>query len=160
MSNQPVLTVFYQGWENYQQLLAGAVAPLTPEQLALRPSPTHWPIGQLVAHIIAARIWWFHYVLGEGDATLAPLVHWDDEGQPARSGRELAAGLEQSWELIWSALARWTPTDLGQEFVHPRRTEEIYSRQWVIWHVIEHDLHHGGEVSLLLGMHGLPTIDL
>jgi hypothetical protein len=21
------------------------------------------------------------------------------------------------------------------------------SRQWVIWHVIEHDLHHGGELS-------------
>ncbi len=29
------------------------------------------------------------------------------------------------------------------------------SRAWVVWHVMEHDLHHGGELSLTLGMHGL-----
>lgn len=32
--------------------------------------------------------------------------------------------------------------------------------QWVILHVIEHDLHHGGEVSFTLGMHNLQSIDL
>jgi hypothetical protein len=26
--------------------------------------------------------------------------------------------------------------------------------------VMEHDLHHGGEVSLILGMNGLRTLDL
>ena len=31
------------------------------------------------------------------------------------------------------------------------------SRSWVIYHVMEHDLHHGGEVSLILGMNGLRT---
>ncbi len=31
------------------------------------------------------------------------------------------------------------------------------SRAWVFWHVMEHDLHHGGELSLILGMHGLPA---
>jgi uncharacterized damage-inducible protein DinB len=25
----------------------------------------------------------------------------------------------------------------------------------VVWHVMEHDLHHGGELSLTLGMHGM-----
>jgi hypothetical protein len=30
----------------------------------------------------------------------------------------------------------------------------------VVWHLIEHDLHHGGEVSLILGMHGLGAPDL
>ena len=34
------------------------------------------------------------------------------------------------------------------------------SRSWVIYHVMEHDLHHGGEVSLILGMNGLRTLDL
>ena len=29
------------------------------------------------------------------------------------------------------------------------------SRAWVVWHVLEHDLHHGGEISLTLGMHGV-----
>ena len=29
------------------------------------------------------------------------------------------------------------------------------SRAWIVWHVLEHDLHHGGEISHTLGMHGL-----
>jgi len=30
----------------------------------------------------------------------------------------------------------------------------------VIWHLIEHDLHHGGEIALTLGLHGLAAPDL
>ena len=37
---------------------------------------------------------------------------------------------------------------------------EMFTRQWVIWHLIEHDLHHGGEAFYTLGMNGLPTPDL
>jgi uncharacterized damage-inducible protein DinB len=35
-----------------------------------------------------------------------------------------------------------------------------YTRQWIIWHVLEHDLYHGGELSFALGAQGLPGIDL
>jgi uncharacterized damage-inducible protein DinB len=35
-----------------------------------------------------------------------------------------------------------------------------FSRAWVVWHVLEHDLHHGGEISLTLGMHGLQAPDI
>ena len=34
------------------------------------------------------------------------------------------------------------------------------SRAWVVWHVLEHDLFHGGEISFALGMHGLTGIDI
>jgi uncharacterized damage-inducible protein DinB len=30
----------------------------------------------------------------------------------------------------------------------------------VVWHLIEHDLHHGGELSLTLGMHGVAAPDI
>lgn len=33
------LTPFYQGWDAYQAVLVQAIAPLTEEQLALRPPP-------------------------------------------------------------------------------------------------------------------------
>jgi uncharacterized damage-inducible protein DinB len=35
-----------------------------------------------------------------------------------------------------------------------------YTRGWVIWHVIEHDIHHGGEIAYSLGMHGLTAPDI
>jgi hypothetical protein len=29
-----------------------------------------------------------------------------------------------------------------------------------VWHIAEHDIHHGGELSFSLGIHGLPGMDL
>jgi uncharacterized damage-inducible protein DinB len=29
----------------------------------------------------------------------------------------------------------------------------------VVWHLIEHDLHHGGEISQILGTNGIPSLD-
>ncbi len=34
------------------------------------------------------------------------------------------------------------------------------TRGWIIWHVVEHDLHHGGELSYSLGALGLPGLSL
>ncbi|HLZ57872.1 MAG TPA: DinB family protein [Ktedonosporobacter sp.] len=162
MTEQPTsIAPFYKGWDVYQSLLINALAPLSPEQLALRAAPHQWSIGILAAHVIAARVGWFHIRMGEGSADLTPLADWDDDGAPARSAAELVAGLEASWQMIQDALARWTYADLEQVFPHPSRPDRpARSRQWIIWHVIEHDLHHGGEISLSLGIYGLAAPDL
>jgi uncharacterized damage-inducible protein DinB len=47
---------------------------------------------------------------------------------------------------------------LDDRFTGPRGN--VRTRGWIIWHVVEHDLHHGGELSLTLGMHGVPALDL
>jgi uncharacterized damage-inducible protein DinB len=152
------LATFYRGWDRYQELLVTAVAPLSAAQLALRAAPKLRPIWELAAHIIAARVWWFHDMMGEGDEELEPLCMWDDPGEPQRSAAELELGLERTWELIADCLQRWTAKDLEREFPHPRRG--ALTRQWVLWHVLEHDLSHGGELFLTLGVHGLPAPDL
>jgi uncharacterized damage-inducible protein DinB len=151
------LASYYAGWGRYQDLLVASVAPLTPEHLKLRAAPNQREVWTLVAHIIAARVWWFHSIMGEGAAGLELMRTWDDEGQPQRSAAELEEGLERTWAMIHHSLMRWTAADFPQEFI--RRGESL-SRQWIIWHVIEHDLNHGGELFLTLGMHGLPTPDL
>ncbi len=158
-SEYSTLAPFYAGWDRYQTLLVDALADLTDEQLALRPSPDHWPVWLLAAHIITARISWFHRRMGEGDATLDAIIDWDDEGAPPRRASELVAGLQSTWMLIDGCLARWTPADLSATFYHERRQAHL-TRQWIIWHVLEHDLNHGGELFLTLGIHGLPTPDL
>ena len=159
----PPLSAFFKGWEVYQQRLVTTVAALTPEQLALRAAPNVFSIGKVARHIIAMRVGWFHLLMGEGSPDLVPMWHWDGPEQPERSPAELAAGLEVTGTMIQDALSRWTPADLNKEFQdwYPweeyRGDEPWYSRQWVIWHIVEHDLHHGGELSLTLGMHGMPA---
>jgi uncharacterized damage-inducible protein DinB len=162
LNQTTTLDVFYENWKMYQELLKTAIAPLTADQLRLCPSPNHRPLWVNIAHIIAGRSLWFCTILGEGDETLRVMRTWDDDGQPERSAAELIAGLDATWALMADCLARWTPDDLVQTFPRKRAdgTTIDRSRNWVIWHVLEHDLHHGGEVSLLLGINGLAAPDL
>ena len=160
MEQQLSLSLFYQGWDVYQQRLIEAIALLTSEQLALRSSPQNWSVGMLVSHIVATRVWWFHTRMGEGSSDLAPLASWDDNEELVRPAAELVVGLERTWQMIQDALARWTPADLGQIFPPYGEGSFARSRQYIIWHVLEHDIHHGGELSSILGAHGLAAVDL
>ncbi|MDQ2903327.1 MAG: DinB family protein [Ktedonobacteraceae bacterium] len=156
------LAPFYKGWDGYQQHLVRALAPLSAEQLTLHAAPHLRSIGMIATHIIGARARWLYYLLKEGDENLASLATWDRPGQPARSAAELVSGLETSWQVLQDALQRWTIADLEEVFhdTDDNGEDETFTRQWVIWHLIEHDIHHGGEVSFALGMHSLPAIDL
>ncbi len=152
------LSAVYDGWGAYQRMLVEAVAPLTPDQLALRAAPSLRSIGEIAAHIVSARVVWFHEVMGEGSDSLAPMISWGRDGDSSeRNAAELERGLERSWDMIADALSHWTTADLGAEFEW--RGEHV-TRQEVIWHVIEHDLHHGGEISLTLGQNSLRAPDL
>jgi uncharacterized damage-inducible protein DinB len=162
------LITFYKGWETYQQSLVETIAPLSPEQLAAPAESHHWTIGMLAQHMVANRVWWFQVWMGEGSPALAPIAHWDPADESANytlDAAELVAGLESTWEMIADSLARWTPIDLGQTFPAPstlsaaeRAAFGTLTRQWIIWHVLEHEIHHGGELSLALGRYGLEGI--
>ncbi len=109
---------------------------------------------------------------------------------PFHSAVELVAGLEKTWQMIEETLARRTHGDLFEVFPplddaererHAKLVEpalQPYARmwvdaarlsgevrpavslQWIIWHVLEHDIHHGSEISTILGVHGLPVVEL
>ena len=157
----PLITFYKHGWENYQQALVQTIAPLSSEQLALPLAPHHWSIGQLLAHMIDARVSWFYGWMGEENSDMA---HWHEErsrdGQAVYEAAELVAIFEKTWHVIADALARWTSADLEQLFSPPaylQEEEPAHTRQWIVWHVLEHEIHHGGELSLALGTYGLDS---
>ncbi len=161
MADHPFMQEVLAGWQVYQDDLVKAVRPLTGEQLNLRLAADLRSAMTLAAHIIAARVWWLRIVMHEGSADVEPLLNWDEEGEPSRSAAELVDGLERTWAIIASGLQQWTAADMGEVFYRPGSDQTYsYTRQWIIWHVLEHDLHHGGELSFLLGAHGVPAISL
>ncbi len=153
---------FYKGWDVYQGHLVKAIAPLTPEQLEFRISPDLRPIGLLARHIVRTRASWLALAIGEGEpgADVMAIAQWEYDGAiPSRA--ELVHGLEVTFRAWQECLQRWTPEDMEYVFKGERWGEPYeLSRQWVTWHVIEHDLHHGGELSFSLGAHGLAAPDL
>ena len=151
------LEILYKGWADYQALLIPCIAPLTREQLALRVAPNLRSIGGLLSHMVGARAGWIHGELAEGPSELDALMDWDQE----RSAAEIVAGLELTWRVLRAALDRWTPAEYVTPFtVTDDGHTETFTRAWIVWHLIEHDAHHGGEVGFSLGAHGLPAPDL
>lgn len=158
---QSTLDVIYENWRGYNAKLQSCIAPLTDEQLLLQPAPGMWPLGQVLQHIILVRAGWFSATLQDPDEAMDGYMLWGQRESPPRSAAELVRGLEETWAFIDSRLQRWTPADCAKTF--PDEWEgQVYqvSRSWVIYHVLEHDLHHGSEASLILGMNGLQGLDL
>jgi uncharacterized damage-inducible protein DinB len=156
------LAFFAQGWQNYQDQLCKALAQLSPEQLALRVAPDLRSIDELARHIISVRAGWFHYNLEEGDEDFAAFCTWSQPDSPSRSASELVSGLEKTWQVLQEVLGHYTLADLQSTVQDEGEDGQIYTltRGWVIWHVIEHDIHHGGEIAYSLGMHGLTAPDI
>ncbi len=166
------LQPFYDGWAKHRAQVIDALLDLTAEQLDLRSAPHHWGIWQLAGHVAGSRAYWFHDVLGEGDPTTRNLFRvdrttvpglpleragWEDDEDHPRSAEEFVDGLRRSWTMVEDCLRRWTAEELDALVVRPSRT---HHRGWVVWHVMEHDLHHGGEISQILGSNGLSGLDL
>jgi uncharacterized damage-inducible protein DinB len=153
------LITLHNYWENYQQRLIATITPLSSEQLAL-PVASHQTIGELLGHMIGARFWWFHVWMGEDEPP--DLVDWGTE-QDMREAASLVSAFAITWHMIAPALCRWTAADLEHLFSPPAAVadkQSAHTREWIVWHVLEHEIHHGGELSLALGGYGLQGIDM
>jgi uncharacterized damage-inducible protein DinB len=156
---------FCRGYEVHQRRLVKMIAPLDAAQLDLAAAPHLWSVRTLACHIIGARAWWFNSWMGEGPSEFAQMNAWDeDEALATRPAAEMVRGLELSWSVIKAGLERWSAADLTTEFIRPvpnaQGERPSRSRQWIVWHLVEHDVHHGGEISFSLGMHGVTGLDL
>jgi uncharacterized damage-inducible protein DinB len=158
----PPIAPFYEGWPRHNYLLVSAIAPRTPGELALRPDPLPNQVWQIAAHIATNRVFWFHDVLHEGDDDIKRFQDWEDLPDRPREASELVTALNETMTFVTGCLDRWTPEMLDEPFERRRRNGMVvtHTRRWVTWHLLEHDIHHGGEISIILGMHGLPGLDM
>ncbi|MFI5272145.1 MAG: DinB family protein [Ktedonobacterales bacterium] len=156
------LTAFARQWEQYQDKLIAALAPLTAEQLDQRPAPGLRSVGEIATHIIGARARWMHEFWPDGGGEqLTVFTGWDRPGTSVRTASDLVDGLTRTWQPLRASLEQLTDAQLSEEFANTEDDDPPnYTRRWIIWHLIEHDLHHGGELSYVLGMHGLAAPDL
>jgi len=111
--------------------------------------------------MIGARARWLHDLMPAEAVMLAAHSTWDRKGQPERTAAELADGLTRTWQPLEHALTTWTEPELSAHLApsDPDDPPDL-TRRWILWHLIEHDLHHGGEISYVLGMHGLSAPDI
>lgn len=154
------------GWEKHNALLVKMISPLREEDLALFVGKGLWSVRVLACHIVSARAWWFGSWMHEGGEEFERLVTIDDDEleTPTRDAGAICAALDSSWAEVARCLQNWSDADLDTNFQRPEPNaageRPTRDRRYIIWHVVEHDVHHGGEISLTLGMHGRKGLDL
>jgi uncharacterized damage-inducible protein DinB len=173
IKNSDSLKVVLDGWNGYQESLVSAVKPLNPEQLAWRPAENLNSVGELVRHISLGRVVWFRRMHAPGSAEISSQVeYWQQDSvgnqyidekkiEIADQASALVHWLELSWQMIDQTLKEWKIADLSQSYRHVwNGTAYAVTRQWTIWRIMSHDIHHGGELSLMLGIQGIQAFEL
>jgi uncharacterized damage-inducible protein DinB len=174
MSLNPLpLSTLFDGWDGQQTSIVNAVRPLTAAQLAWRPGPVASSAGELARHIAIGRLQWFLRLQPPGGAELASTIaHWHTDRDGGRHIAEdaytitedaaaLVGWLETSWALINRTLREWTSADLARTYRHTYQGV-VYnvSVQWTIYRILTHDVHHGGQLALILGLQGIAVPEL
>ena len=142
----------FESWQDYQEALKRAIAPLTEEQLQRRLIPSLRTPREIAEHIVFGRALHLHRTLGEGAAELTPLLQWEDADDPPHTAAEIVHGLELTWRFITAYLMGGSASDAIAE-------EDAPILQ-TIWGLLDHDLPHAGELSLLLGADGMPGVEI
>ncbi len=167
------LRQIYEGWDGHQISLVNAIAPLTSEQLLWRPAENLFSIGEMARHISLGRIVWFLRMGAPGCAELAQQIDsWYEDGDGnqhivesdvpiAATAVDLVHWLEITGDMVVNTLESWSVADLAKTYRH-KWNGDVYdvSRQWTIWRILTHDIHHGGQIALMLGMQGIEAFEL
>ena len=142
----------FESWQDYQEALKRAIAPLTDQQLRRRLIPSLRTPGEIAEHIVFGRALHLHRTLGEGAAELTPLLRWEDADDPPHTAVEIVHALELTWRFITGCLMRGSPNDAISD-------DDIPIMQ-TVWGLLDHDLPHAGELSLLLGADGMLGVEI
>lgn len=153
------------GWRTANSRLVNRVRELRPEQLDLHSAQEYLPVWAIIGHLACARVYWVCDVLKEPGAATTPFSNassdcWEDHLDMPRRRDELVMALDSSWNVLEKWLNRWSPETLQQTFTRQKdgRTQ-WHSYQMVFMRLVMHDAYHIGEVSLILGIHGLHAIE-
>lgn len=158
------IRAFYDRWPQYNQRLIDSIAPLTDEQLAIRPSPEHWPIWAIVGHVAVARVFWLCAVVGESGAESTPWPDpsgdgWEDDLAHPRTATELVGALDTSFAIVDRVLDSWSPDMLSHQYERfSDGQRQVHSGASILQRLLTHDAYHDGEVAVAQGGHGLPSV--
>jgi uncharacterized damage-inducible protein DinB len=141
-------------WAEVREGLLQALDKLTDAQLDFVPREGLWSLGTVARHIANAEGGWFRYAVARELAEW-PVEYTAEEYPTIESIKALLTEVHARTEAY---LVTVNAAYLDQAIEVPWGAE--ISLRWIIWHVLEHEIHHRGEIFLMLGMLGLEGPDI
>ena len=124
-------------------------------------------IGMLLAHIAIVEVYWLQIALGRGvphaDVDAVLRFGADDDGMPLPPGKRPPAHLRGRRLAYYEVLlararafakrtaGRWPDAEMERMVTRHRRdgTRSRHSVRWILYHVLEHEAGHYGQILLL-----------
>lgn len=145
----------FKHWSEVRQGLLAALDTITDAQMDFTPREGLWSLRQTVIHIAGAEDGWFRYVVTH------ELSGWGDADYQAGDYPTLPDVKKLLYDVHTrvEAMFNQAADDKMKEPVKLPWGPTI-SLEEVVWHVLEHEIHHRGEVYLMLGLMGIEAPDV
>jgi len=154
MEKEMKLSQHFSHWKQVRDDLLSTIDKFKEEELSYVPFDSSLSVGQIMLHIGEAEEGWFRYVISR------ELVGWPDyDLDDYPTGESIKAQLSVIHARTEKYLESVGTGDLERKIDLPHR-DARFSLGWIIWHVLEHEIHHRGELSLILGMLGRAGLDV
>ena len=147
------LSEMFAHWEQVRNGLLKTIDQFKEEELKYTPFEGAWPVGQIMLHIADCEDNWLHGVIrGEFE----PWVWYPLADHPTKA--DIVDMLNKARARAVTFLESLDESNLDEKFAIPDGAK--FTMRWIIWHVLEHEIHHRGELSLILGLLGREGLDV
>jgi uncharacterized damage-inducible protein DinB len=149
--------------EDVRKVTFKGIEGLDKEQLFKAPAEGEYPIGSYLMHFAECEVHWFERMTGrEQSEELKKKVYFDKwfdpsgEADPPKEAPEISYYLDalaETGKILTDELDQMNDDELEEEIVLKRNNEEIRrTKKWIIYHLIEHEAHHRGQMFMLIRM--------
>ena len=144
-----------QYWRTVRAGLFEALDQLHDAQLDFKPREGLWSLKETICHIAGAEEGWFRYIVSH------ELRGWE-EAEFKASDYTTVAALKQLLSTVHERTEAFLIPNGDALFnqVVQLPWGAVTTIGWVVWHVLEHEIHHRGEIYLILGLLGMEAPDV
>ena len=134
-------------WSRLNDALIQLVDLVPDEQINWSPKPELWNFRGILLHIAGSRDYWMGRIVQDGDP--APSAY-----ETARSKEEIKREYLRTWERLQRFLSDAEKVGATYEDVWYGEPQRL-SGHWIAYHLLEHDIHHRGDIFHYLALLGI-----
>ena len=134
-------------WPQVRKDLLIILDRFSEEDLKFLPAEGGWTVGRILLHIGSAAEFWLHSGILSSNNTYQP---GDQILENYPSKLAIKAYLCAEHRKTLNLLENFDENKWHQPFLYP--DGQTYQPSWIFWHVLEHEIHHRGELSMILGL--------
>ena len=158
----PQLSLLWWMLEDVRKVTLKGIDGLSKEQLFQPPIEGEYPVGAYIMHLAEAEVFWLQVLKGTKiDKEIKKRIYYDSWMDPSKSDaespkapleiNEYLEAIKEVRELLKEYLFSIKDSDLDEFVVQQRKDgEHKILRKWIIYHLIEHEAHHRGQMMLLI----------